>query len=433
MEDWLKAAAGARPGHPAIVADDGTATYAELDAAADRAARRMAALGVGEGNRVATSLPAGLAFVELLHALPRLGAAFVPLDPRVGDAERRPFVEASRAKLVVDEPPTGEEEDVELAYDHDPASVHSVVFTSGTTGEPVGVELTHANHLASARASAANLGVEPGDRWLAPLPLFHVGGLSVLLRSVISATTAVSHDGFTPERVKAALETGDATIVSLVATMLQRVRAAGLERAPALRAALLGGGPIPPLLLDWADEIGLPAVPSYGMTETASQIAAAKPGDRCARALRDARIRVERSGEILVQGPMVAECALARDGWLHTGDRGRLDADGCLHVEGRMDDVIVTGGENVVPIRVERALADHPAVAEVGVVGVPDPDWGEAVTAFVVLSEPATDDELIAHTRERVAPQEVPKRIERLEALPRTPLGKLRRRALADR
>ena len=129
---------------------------------------------------------------------------------------------------------------------------------------------------------------------------------------------------------------------------------------------------------------------------------------------------------------MVAPGAIGPDGWLHTGDRGSLDPDGCLHVEGRMDDVIVTGGENVVPVRVERALAEHPAVREVGVVGVPDAEWGEAVTAYVVLDGQAGDDDLLALAREGLAPHEIPKRIVRRDALPRTPAGKLLRRKLAE-
>jgi O-succinylbenzoic acid--CoA ligase len=196
-----------------------------------------------------------------------------------------------------------------------------------------------------------------------------------------------------------------------------------MSGAPELRALLLGGGPIPGDLLDWARSIGLPVVPVYGMTETSSQVVAGIPG----RPLPGVEIEVAGDGEILVRGPMVSRGAMAADGWLHTGDSGHLDAEGLLHVTGRAKDLIVTGGENVAPVEVEDALLSHPAVADVAVLGLPDPEWGEAVTAFVVLSGQATSEELIEHARERLAPFKVPKRVEQVAGLPRNPAGKLLR------
>ena len=388
-------------------------TYAELHAAADRCARRLRSLGVGSGETVGTTLSPGLAFCELLHALPRLGAALAPLDPRAPMAF---------PGLVVAAPPTAPEADAELRERVDPDAVHTVIRSSGTTGRPKPIELTFANHVASARASADALGVEPGDRWLTPLPLHHVGGLGVLIRSVLNHTTAVIHERFDVQRVRATLEAGEVTLVSLVPTMLSRLRDAGLHRAPGLRAVALGGGPVPPGLLAWAAEAGIPVTPVYGMTETASQVVAGSPG----RALTGVELRVDADGEVLVRGPMVARGAVSDDGWLHTGDRGRLDADG-LHLEGRIKDLIVTGGEKVSPALVEGTLSAHPAVADAGVVGLPDPDWGEAVTAFVVLREPMDPEDLRAWCRERLAPHEVPKRVVPVEELPRNAAGKLMR------
>jgi O-succinylbenzoic acid--CoA ligase len=373
-------------------------------------ARRLATRGVGEGDVVATTLPPGRAFAELLHATPRLGAMLAPLDPRLAIRVEAP--------LTVDEPLDGPEADVDLRDTVDPDATHSIIHTSGTSGEAKPVELSYANHFASAASSADNLGVDAADRWLCPLPLFHVGGLAVLLRSAIYATTAVIAGN-----VRESLESGDATLASLVPTMLARLRDEGFQRAPALRAALLGGGPIPAGLLEWAAERGFPAVPVYGMTETSSQVVAGIPG----RPLRDVEIAIGDGGEILVRGPMVARGALARDGWLHTGDSGRLDEEGRLHVLGRLKELIVTGGENVAPAEVEEALLSHPAVLDAGVVGLPDPDWGEAVTAFVVLREPAGEAELIEHLRPRLAAYKLPKRIEQVAGLPRNPAGKLLR------
>ncbi len=410
MDDWLTSAARARPDHPAVVAGGEAVTYAELDRRASAAARRLAARGVGAGDRVRISHPSGVAFAELLHAVPRLRALLEPVAP------------ADPPEPPVDGPQAA----VDLRTAHDPGAVHSVIHTSGTTGEPKPVELTFANHAASAAASADALGVDPGDRWLCPLALHHVGGLGVLLRCAVNHTTALLHERFDAERVRRVLEAGEVTLASLVPTMLVRLRDAGLRRAPGLRAIALGGGPIPAGLLDWADETGIPVTPVYGMTETCSQVVAGSPG----RPLHGVELEIGAGGEILVRGPMVAPGEYAPDGWLHTGDLGRLDDHGRLHVEGRLKELIVTGGENVAPLEVEQALLAHPAVVDAAVAGRPDPEWGEAITAFVVPRELVDPEALRAWCRERLAPHKVPKRVELVESLPRSPGGKLIRARL---
>ena len=407
MLDWLIAAARARPDHPAVEADGQVITFAELDERAGRRARSLAGAGVRGGDRVAVTHPPGLAFAEILHGLPRLGAAIEPAAP-------------SDPPL----PAVGEvASDADLLTDIDPGAVHSVIRTSGTTGEAKAVQLTFANHVASAGASADALGVDPADRWLCPLPPHHVGGLGVLVRCAINHTTAVVHDGFDVSRVRDELEGGGITLASLVPTMLARLRDAGLRRTPGLRAIALGGGPIPAGLLEWAADTGIPVVPVYGMTETCSQVVAGSPG----RVLRGAELRIAHDGEILMRGEMVARNEVAADGWLRTGDSGRLDPDGLLHVEGRLKDLIVTGGENVAPLEVEHVLMAHPAVADAGVAGLPDPEWGEVVTAFVVLREPVAADELLAWSRERLEGFKAPKTVHVVDSLPRNSGGKLRR------
>ncbi len=411
--DWLTSAARARPDHPAVEADGRTITFSELHERAHARARSLAGAGVGRGDRVAVTHPPGLAFAELLHALPRLGAAIEP----------GPAADPPSPRLG------GPGPEVEPVTDVDPDAVHSVIRTSGTTGAAKAVELTYANHAASAAASAEALGADRADRWLCPLPLHHVGGLGVLVRCAINHTTAVLHESFDAQRVKAELEGGGVTLASLVPTMLVRLREAGLRSAPGLRAIALGGGPIPAGLLEWAEDAGIPVVPVYGMTETSSQVVAGSPG----RALRGVELHIGEHGEILVRGPMVARGALAPDGWLHTGDLGRLDSDGLLHVEGRLKDLIVTGGENVAPLEVEQVLLSHPAVADAGVAGIPDPEWGEAVTAFVVLREPVADRELLTWCRGRLAAFKAPKAVHVVDALPRNSGGKLLRARLAGR
>jgi O-succinylbenzoic acid--CoA ligase len=249
------------------------------------------------------------------------------------------------------------------------------------------------------------------------MPLFHVGGLSILTRSAIYGTEAIVHDGFDVDDVQSALNDERITLVSLVATQLRRLLDAGLDHPPALRAALIGGGPVPRDLLERAAQHGIPATPTYGMTETCSQIWTGQP-------LPGVEIRASEDGELLVRGPMVAPGAIADDGWLHTGDRGSIDADGTLHVEGRIADTIVTGGENVSATEVEEALLAHPAVRDAAVVGRADPEWGEAVVAFVV-ADGATDDDLLSHCRERLAGYKVPKAIRRIGQIPRNAAGKV--------
>jgi O-succinylbenzoic acid--CoA ligase len=300
-----------------------------------------------------------------------------------------------------------------------------ILHTSGTTAAPKPVSLTYGNFRASAEAAAANLPLTPDDRWLCVMPLFHVGGLSILTRSAFAGSAVILHERFDVEAVRASLESGEATVVSLVATMLQRLRAAGLRSAPGLRAALIGGGPVPRELLHWGASVGLPLLQTYGMTETCSQIATAGAGSTAARPLPGVDLRIGSDEEILVRGPMVSAGALSADGWLHTGDRGSIDSGGCLHVSGRIKDTIVSGGENVAAAEVEEALVSHPFVSDAAVVGRPDPEWGEAVTAFVVAAGSLADDDLVAHCRARLAGYKVPRAIVRVEELPRTASGKL--------
>jgi o-succinylbenzoate---CoA ligase len=430
MQDWLTAARRSRPDHAAVVAPDGTASYAELDERADVAARQLAALGVGERGRVATTLAPSVAFAALLHAAPRIGAALVPLNTRLTADQQRDQAAAVGADVVVDEPLDGMEAAVDPRRELEAHAVHSVLFTSGTEGEPKPVELTVANLDASAAGSAATFGVEPGDRWLSPLPLFHVAGLSILTRCARNATTAVLRDRFDPVAVAAELTAGEISLVSLVPTQLRRLRDAGLTAAPGLRALLLGGGPIPPDLVEWARAAGLPVRCTYGMTETASQVAVTDLWDSAATPLPGVELDVAADGEILVRGPMAAPGALSEDGWLHTGDLGRIDDHGRLHVAGRIKELIVSGGEKVAPAAVEAVLAAHPAVADAAVAGLPDPDWGEAVTAFLVERSPVSDYDLLAFCRERLAGYQVPKRVVRVTALPRNAAGKLLRHQL---
>jgi O-succinylbenzoic acid--CoA ligase len=260
------------------------------------------------------------------------------------------------------------------------------------------------------------------------MPLAHVGGLAILLRSAIYGTTVVAHDRFDTEAVKAELSDSARriTLVSLVPTMLARLLDAGLRNPPTVRWVLLGGGPIAPGLLARARSAGVPVAPTYGMTEACSQIAT------FGRPLHGVDLQIEESGELLVKGPGVAPGALAADGWLHTGDLAELDASGQLRIIGRKSDTIISGGENIAPAEVEAVLLEHPAVADAGVFAREDAEWGEAVVAKIVLREGhhAAPEELAQFAASRLARFKVPKRIEFADELPRTVSGKLLRRQL---
>ncbi|MFN8152383.1 MAG: AMP-binding protein [Solirubrobacterales bacterium] len=432
--DWLDHSARVHPERIALADAREEITYLELQRRARAVAAELAERGVGSGDPVAIDLPAGIPHAVALHgailagavaqSLPASGREGVDVAPgaRYADAAT-----VERALAIGGSWPS---------IRRPPREPLTRVLSSGTSGAPKPVELTHANHLWSALASGLKLGVEPDDRWLCCLPLNHVGGLTILLRSALYGTAAEIHEAFDPERVAEAFASGRVTIVSLVPTQLVRLLDAGADLSRP-RLLLIGGGPLPLDVLEEAEARGATAVQTYGLTEACSQVCTLSPAEARAhpgsagRPLLGVEVRVE-GEEVLVRGPNVAPGAKADDGWLHTGDLGRLDEDGFLHLEGRRSDLIVSGGENVRPERVEDALRSHPGVADVGAIGEADREWGQRVVAHVVRSAgtAVTEEELLHHARSILARHEVPKQVSFREELPRTASGKLQRRLL---
>ena len=246
LDNWLSQRAATCPDRSALIADGMELTYAELEREATAAARRLAARGARRGATVAVDLEPGIEYVVLLHALMKLGAVAYPVNARLSEAERRAELERAAPALTVNgNPDLGTTEaDLPLLGEHDLDALHCRILTSGTSGGPRPVGLTYGNHLWSAVGSAFNLGVEPTDRWLCSLPLFHVGGLSIVMRSVIYGTTAVVHAGFDVDRIAASLEGDGVTLVSLVSTQLIRLLEAGVDLLP-LRAVLSAGARCP--------------------------------------------------------------------------------------------------------------------------------------------------------------------------------------------
>jgi O-succinylbenzoic acid--CoA ligase len=371
---------------------------------------------------VALNLPGGRGFADALRAVWDTGDAACPLDPRLPGPAASALLAALRPTRVVG--PDGEIVRLDDGVGVDEGDA-LVVATSGSTGEPRGVVLTHAAVSASATATTTRLGVDPArHRWLAALPLAHIGGLSVVTRALLTSTPLTVLAGFDAGEVERIGRAGEATHVSLVATALRRLD-------PAVFTTVLLGGAAPPGTLPPN------VVTTYGMTETGSGVVYdGLPLDGVEIAIAD--------GEILVRAPMLLR--IYRDGsdprvagpdgtggWLPTGDGGRIDADGRLVVDGRLADVVVTGGEKVWPAAVEQVLAADPSVAEVAVWRRPDPEWGERVVAWVVPADRAHPPSLGALAdlvRASVSPWAVPKELVVVDELPRTASGKVRRSQL---
>ena len=480
--DWVARRASTHPDVVALECGDEWLTYRELDARVAAAAGHLVALGVTEGEPVGLLHANDNRFAVFAHAITRSGAMLAPHNARLTASEIAWQLRDAGARYLVadatyiDLAQAAASEAGVTLIDADDAAwtsaapmvgaasipfdrAHSLIYTSGTTGRPKGAVLTHGNFYWSAVASAANLGVEAYDRWLACLPLYHVGGLSIVLRSAIYGTTAVIHERFEEARVVRALHEERVSLLSVVANMLQRMYALDDRPYPStVRAVLLGGGPAPRPLLEASAARGVPVLQTYGLSETASQVATLSSVDALRKLgsaglpLPGTTVRIEidgteatagEIGEICVSGPTVCAGYLGRpdataeaiqDGWLHTGDLGYLDEEGYLYVADRRDDLIVSGGENVYPAEVESALLAFAGVEECAVVGVPNERWGALVVA-VVLGTPDLEAAAIeAHLRATLAGYKVPRRVEiATEALPRTASGKVQRHLVRAR
>lgn len=448
-------------------------SYREFDRAVERTAGRLWALGMRPGDRLGALLDTSPAFARLVHATWRIDVTFVPLNTRLPEAELREqldrialaavlagetYAERARAAAEVPVEPLSaltEEPIAEFAAEDPPLdSPRTMLFTSGTTGEPKAVVLTGRNLVASAVASAFRLGVLPDDRWYDPLPGYHMGGLAPIVRASLYGTCVVLPGEFDAPRALEHLRVYDASGLSLVPTMLDRLLDAG-EVPESLRFVLTGGAPTSPELIARCERRGVPIHPTYGMTETASQIATARPDEAFAnpegagRPLAFTRVyavsddevlSAGEAGELVVSGPTVmakyyddreANSRVFGSYGYRTGDLGVVESDGAIRVLGRLDETIITGGENVSPTEVARVLRKHPGVTECAVVGLPDPEWGQRVCALVVGD--ATETAVREFCEGRLANYKRPKTIVFTGALPRTASGTVDREAVRER
>ncbi len=482
--DWLGRWARLSPDRVALTAGRDRCTFAELDQLVNRTARQLAGLGVTKGSRVALLLPNSALYAVLVYALARVGGILVPLNMRLAARELAWQLSDSRARVLIHDGSLASaaaeavgtasdlqrfdlntlaalpETDAPLQCQVDLADVQGIIYTSATTGTPKGAELTYGNHWWNAIGSALTLGMHRSDCWLALLPFYHVGGLAILWRAAIFGTPVIVHESFDPDVANRELDRGEVTMCSVVSPMLTRMLEAreGRPYPPSLRCLLLGGGPIPRPLLETCVRQGIPVAPTYGLTETASQVATLLPQDvperigSVGQALFPVELRIEDEarpmatgevGEILVGGPTVMRgyadrpqetAQVLRNGWLYTGDLGYLDEEGFLHIVDRRNDLIVSGGENVYAAEVEAVLLEHPAIADAAVVGVPDAVWGQIVTAAVRLrsGRRLSEEEVRTFCAARMAAYKVPRRVRFVEAIPRSAPGKVQRHLIRD-
>jgi len=423
--DWLAKSAARMPDAIALVDDDGAVlSYASLDAMATEAAMRLRASGTVEGDiRLIEVGQVDRALIAELWGTWRAGVAPLVIEGGSPILTRSPTRAADWLKLRV-------------------PSVHTIVLTSGSGGNPRPVRLTRENVAAAIDASSQRLGNDAGDRWLLALPIFHIGGLSVLWRSAAVGGAVILHSRFDEERVAGAMRSGAVSIASFVPTMLYRLLDLDPGPYPAMKAILLGGAAAQRQLVERGLDAGLPILQTYGMTETCSQVATVIAGEAVeslgsvGRPLPGVNLSTGEAGagEIVVSGPIVSPGYLGepdRQGDHHTGDMGYLDEHGRLVVLCRIDDMVITGGENVYPQHVADVLGRSRFVSTVEVVSVPDPEWGQALVAIVVGEESALPR--LQHWAANWLPRhEIPKDWIFVDEMPILSSGKIDRTTLAE-
>lgn len=469
-------------------------TNAELLGMGERLAGGLASLGVGPGDRVVVMVPNCPEVPVSFGATLRLGAVVVPVLFLLTELEIAHILEDSSAKVAITSPefmpklaaaaarvepsPTivcvGGAEGLTLAELIERGGAAPLIervaddlavlsYTSGTTGTPKGVMLSHGNALFNARASAAATDLREGDRSVQCLPLAHSFGIGSMLTGQLVNASGLMLRWFTADGFFEAVTTHRATSAAVVPTMLSFLLAdPGFDAVDwsSMRWVITGGAALP---IDVAEAFeartGVRVLQGYGLTETSPTISVMHPDDpvkpgSCGRPVAGCEVKIldeqgrevlpETTGEVVCRGPNVmlgykdlpeeTKAVLGADGWFATGDLGHLDDDGYLYITDRKKDLIIRGGFNIIPRDVEEVLHSHPSVAQAAVVGALHPEMGEEVVAFVIAAPGATLDEgeLLAHCKQRLATYKTPRRVVRVESLPMNGIGKILRRELRE-
>jgi fatty-acyl-CoA synthase len=472
IDHWLRNTARRTPQRVAIDYLGREVTYAGLDRRSDALAATLLARGLVRGDRVATLTGNSPEHVVVFFACAKAGFVLLPLNWRLAapelrfqleDAEPSAFLVESEYEalaaatghgfepLAPPDPRDAAPVSAEIAGD-DPLLL---IYTSGTTGRPKGALLTHANCFWTNLSFDLATGLTGDDVVLQVLPQFHCGGWNVQpLLAWWKGAKVVLERAFEPARVLSLLAQKRVTTlmgVPAIYLFLSHEPAFAEADLSSLRLAVVGGAPMPEELIRVWRARGIEIVQGYGLTEAAPNVLCLPPEDAM-RKMGSAgkpypyvEVRLGAESELLVRGPNVfpgywrnpeATAAVLRDGWLHTGDAAEVDDEGCYRIRGRLKDMYISGGENVYPAEVESVLHDHPAVADVAVLGVADERWGEVGVAFVVAKERVSEEALVEHCRDRLARYKVPKRVRFVDALPMSAMNKVSKdelRALLER
>lgn len=462
------------PDRQAITFEERSYTFQEIFDLSYEKAGRLQGMGVRKGQNIALLLRNHIDTVVVMLSLQLLGATAVVLNNRLTSNELLWQINDSKVTLTISEEALKDKLDTSSTFvswkeqlgpfeepiiqeEIDLDDVCTIMYTSGTTGNPKGVLQTYGNHWWSATGSALNLGLREDDCWLCSVPLFHISGFSILMRSVFYGMRIILHDTFNEKKTLLDVQDKKVTIMSVVTTMLSRLlEELDEKKLPEFfRCMLLGGGPAPLPILERCVEKEIPVYQTYGMTETASQIVTLSPEDSmkkigsAGKPLFPSQLKIvdnskhelgpNQSGEIVVKGPNVTIGYLNREevnkeqfieGWFKTGDIGFVDEEGFLYVQDRRSDLIISGGENIYPAEIEGILTSHPDIVDAGVIGKDDERWGQIPVAFVLKKDPLTEEKIVQFCSNKLAKYKIPKEIYFVDSIPRNASKKLLRREL---
>lgn len=472
--NWIMQRANLTPKRKALTFENQSWTFEEILEISLKRAYQLTSLGVAKGSRVAILGANKPQLLFMMYGCMHLQCEMVLLNRKLTKSELAYQIEdAEVSAVIVDDEDIekipesckflsfstverSKEQFVEIEEEWFQEQTVSIMYTSGTTGFPKGVRQTVGNHQTSAMSSVLNIGLDQSDVWLCAVPIFHISGFSILVRSLLYGNEVKLYERFDEEKAVEDIVSGNVTHMSVVAVMLERIlqklEESNKNASPKFKVMLLGGGPAPKAYIERAQKLGLPILQTYGMTETSSQTATLSNEDALRKIgsvgkplffyqvkILNAKNPYE-EGEILIRGEHVTPGYIGRfqqkssteDGWLHTGDIGYFDDEGYLYVIDRRSDLIISGGENIYPAEVENVILSHPKVTEAGVCGVEDETWGQVPVAFIVKKEEVTEEEMITFCMQKLAKYKVPKKIYFVDELPRNASNKLMRRKLKE-